>query len=145
MGVKSYVEKVIASDNQEKKDKLVNMICDMVKHLSEEDKEKYEVKLYELSEGKILNEEKAETLINAMKPNGKKWTLEETNGVKAQFGYEDIRPVDFWIVMNSAWNDYYDLFKDNLEYYAKFAHDFIKDEDAVDDKVYYYFTMIPKN
>jgi hypothetical protein len=47
--------------------------------------------------------------------------------------------------MNSAYNDYYDLFKDNVEYYAKYAHGFIKDEDAVDDKVYYYFTMIPKN
>lgn len=34
--------------------------------------------------------------------------------------------------------------KDNVEWYAKFSRDFIKDEDAVDDKVYYYFTMIPK-
>lgn len=49
------------------------------------------------------------------------------------------------IVMNSAWNDYNDLFKDNVEWYAKFAYDFIKDEDAVEDKVYYYFTMIPKD
>ena len=145
METRSYVEKIIASDNQEKKDKLIDIMCDMMKCLSEEHKEKYEVKIYELSEGKILNEEKAGMLISAMKPNGQKWTLEETNGVKAQFGYEDIRPVDFWIVMNSAWNDFYDLFKDNVEYYAKYSYDFIKDEDAVDDKVYYYFTMIPKN
>jgi hypothetical protein len=47
--------------------------------------------------------------------------------------------------MNSAWNDYNDLFKDNIEYYARYSYDFIKDEDAVDDKVYYYFTMLPKN
>lgn len=145
MEVKKYVEKVIASDNQEKKDKLATMVCEMMKKLNEEDKEKYETKLYELSEGKVLNEEKAAMLINAMTPNGQKWTLEETNSVKAQFGYDDIRPVDFWIVMNSAWNDFYDLFKDNIEYYAKYSYDFIKDEDAVDDKVYYYFTMIPKN
>jgi len=145
MEVKSYVEKIIASDNQEKKDKLAEIVCKMMECLNEENKEKYEIKIYELSEGKVLNEEKAATLINAMKPNGQKWTLEETNGVKAQFGYDDIRPVDFWIVMNSAWNDFYDLFKENIEYYAKYSHDFIKDKDAVDDKVYYYFTMIPKN
>lgn len=145
MEVKSYVEKIIASDNQEKKDKLINTICDMMEELDKECREDYEVEIYEIWEGKVLNEEKAKMLIDAMKPNGQKWTLEETNGVKAQFGYNDIRPVDFWIVMNSAWNDFYDLFKDNIEYYAKYSYDFIKDEDAVDDKVYYYFTMIPKN
>lgn len=46
--------------------------------------------------------------------------------------------------MNSAFNDYNDIFKDNVELYAKFSRDFIKDEDAVDEKVYYYFTMLPK-
>jgi hypothetical protein len=46
--------------------------------------------------------------------------------------------------MNSAYNDYNDLFKDNIEYYAKFSKDFIKDEDAKEDKVYYYFSMIPR-
>jgi hypothetical protein len=30
-----------------------------------------------------------------MKPSGMKWTLGDTNNVKAQYGYEDIRPVDF--------------------------------------------------
>lgn len=145
MEIKSYVEKIMASDNQEKKDKLANLICDIIECLEDDCRKDYETEVYEIWEGKVLNEEKAATLIRAMKPNGQKWTLEETNGVKAQFGYEDIRPVDFWIVMNSAWNDFYDLFKDNIEYYAKYSYDFIKDEDAVDDKVYYYFTMIPRN
>ena len=34
--------------------------------------------------------------------------------------------------------------KDNVEYYAKFSKDFICDEDAKEDKVYYYFSMIPR-
>jgi hypothetical protein len=46
--------------------------------------------------------------------------------------------------MNSAYNDYHDLFAENVDYYVKYTNNFIKDEDAVDDKVYYYFTMIPK-
>ena len=47
--------------------------------------------------------------------------------------------------MNSAYNDYSDIFKDNIDMYAKYSRDFICDEDAVDEKVYYYFSMIPKN
>ena len=46
--------------------------------------------------------------------------------------------------MNSAYNDYNDIFKDNVEWYAKFSKDFIDDEDAKEGKVYYYFSMIPK-
>lgn len=46
--------------------------------------------------------------------------------------------------MNSAYNDYNDIFNDTVDYYARFSKDFIKDPDAVEDKVYYYFTMIPK-
>jgi hypothetical protein len=30
-----------------------------------------------------------------MRPNGMKWSLDETTNVKNQFGYDDIRPVDF--------------------------------------------------
>ena len=145
MDIKHYVEKIMASDSQTKKDELVDMISSIIDCWEDEDKKELENQLYEIAEGKVLNEEKAESLINAMKPYGRKWTIDETNSVKAQYGYDDIRPVDFWIVMNSAWNDYNDLFKDNVEYYARYSYDFIKDEDAVDDKVYYYFTMLPKN
>ena len=145
MEIRHYVDKIMASDNQGKKDELIDMISSIIDCWEDEDKKELENQLYEIAEGKILNEEKAKSLISAMRPNGMKWSLDETNSVKAQYGYDDIRPVDFWIVMNSAYNDYYDLFKDNVEYYARYAHSFIKDEDAVDDKVYYYFTMIPKN
>ena len=145
MDIKYYVEKIMASDNQNKKDNLLDMISSIIDCWEDEDKKELENQLYEIAEGKVLNEEKAESLINAMKPYGKKWTIDETNSVKAQYGYDDIKSVDFWIVMNSAWNDYNDLFKDNVEYYARYSYDFIKDEDAVDDKVYYYFTMLPKN
>ena len=145
MDIKYYVEKIMMSDNQNKKDELFDMISSIIDCWEDEDKRELENQLYEIAEGKVLNEEKAKSLISAMRPNGMKWSLDETTNVKNQFGYDDIRPVDFWIVMNSAYNDYYDLFKDNVEYYAKYAHGFIKDEDAVDDKVYYYFTMIPKN
>lgn len=37
-----------------------------------------------------------------------------------------------------------DIFKEDVGLYSRFSKDFIMDEDAVEDKVYYYFTMIPK-
>lgn len=64
--------------------------------------------------------------------------------VKAQYGFMDIRDIDFWVVMNSAYNDYRDIFKENIEVYAKWSYAFIKDEDADEDKVFKYFTTIPK-
>jgi hypothetical protein len=79
-----------------------------------------------------------------MKPYGKKWELADTEGVRNSYGYSEIRPVDFWIVMNSAYNDYHDLFEENVEWYAKFSKDFITDPDAIDEKVYCYFMKIPR-
>ena len=139
---KEYLRKILSSGD--KTEATIDLICEMMEDLKEKDIKEYKREIYELSEGKVLNEEKAGHLIAEMKPYGKKWELNETEEVRNSYGYADIRPVDFWIVMNSAFNDYNDLFKDNVEWYAKFARDFIKDEDAVEDKVYYYYTMIPK-
>jgi len=46
--------------------------------------------------------------------------------------------------MNSAYNDYNDLFNDDIESYVKFTIDFIEDEDAGNGKVFKYFTTIPR-
>lgn len=58
--------------------------------------------------------------------------------------YNNIRPIDFWVVMNSAYNDYKDIFEDDIAKYAMFSYAFINDEDAGKDKVYNYFTKIVK-
>ncbi len=145
MEIKKYIEKVLNSDNEEKKNQVFNIISYVIKKYNDKDREEIERELYEISEGKVLNEERANYLIEHMKPYGKKWNLDETESVRTQYGYDNIRPVDFWIVMNSAYNDYNDIFKDNVEYYAKFTRDFICDEDAKEDKVYYYYSMIPKD
>lgn len=143
MKTKEYMKKILTLDDN-KKEEMLELVCEMMDDLKEKDAEEYERKIYEISEGKILNEDKARYLIEKMKPFGKKWELNETEDVRNSYGFGDLRPVDFWITMNSAFNDYNDLFRDNVEWYAKFSKDFIQDEDAVDEKVYYYFTMIPK-
>ena len=59
-----------------------------------------------------------------------KWTLEQTKAVQTQHGLSEIKPCEFWVVMNGAYNDYHDIFEEDLEMYVKYAKDFIKDEDA---------------
>ena len=113
----------------------------------EHDEEKYEdleMCLYEGAYGKVLTEEKAREIIMDMHPYGMKWTIDQTKDVQKQFGMTDMRDVDFWIVMNMAYNDYHDLFDDDVEMYMKYAKNFIKDEDAKEGKVYTYFTRIPR-
>lgn len=144
---KEYIKKILASGDDHKHHEMLEYIeCLLKKIENKEEKECMERWLYEISEGRILNEMKADKLISKMKPFGKKWELADTENIRLNSGpgYEDIRPVDFWIVMNSAYNDYNDIFNDTVDYYARFSKDFIKDPDAVEDKVYYYFTMIPK-
>ena len=144
---KEYIKKILASGDDHKHHEMLEYIeCLLKKVKDEEEKEDMERWLYEISEGRVLNEMKADKLISKMKPFGKKWELADTENIRLNSGpgYEDIRPVDFWIVMNSAYNDYNDIFNDTVDYYARFSKDFIKDPDAVEDKVYYYFTMIPK-
>lgn len=138
---KEYIMKFLSLTEDKKKEEAAAVICEMLDSMEEEDKEWYDQKIYETVEGKVLTEARARTLINNMTPMGMKWELSETETLRND---QSIRPVDFWIVMNSAYNDYHDLFAENIDYYVKYTNSFIKDEDAVDDKVYYYFTMIPK-
>lgn len=144
MEYQTYINKILTSGDERQYAQMSDFLCDLIEMVGKRETEKIEQKLYEIVEGKVLNEEKATQIIKHMKPIGMKWTLEETEGVRNSYGYENIRPIDFWVVMNSAINDYEDLFKDNIEWYAKFSKDFIDDEDAIDEKVYVYFMKIPK-
>lgn len=144
---KYYIEKIMASRDNQKMKKLADLIIDTISYMKTLDKDEYEnieCDLYEICEGKILNEEKAKNIIEHMKPYGMHWTLEETEQVRKSNGFSTIRPVDFWIVMNSAYNDFNKLFKENIEMYAQYSKYFINDEDADEYKVYEYFTEIPK-
>jgi len=78
-----------------------------------------------------------------MKPYGEKWTIKETENMQRQRGL-NFREPDFYVVINSAYNDYNDLFGDDIEKYVRFTNDFINDEDGKKDKVYLYFTIIPE-
>jgi len=144
MDYKKYITKILSSGDTDKIEEMSEYMEYIIDMVGDRELEKVEQKLYEIAEGKVLNEDMAKEIIEDMKPYGMKWTLTDTEGVRGNYGYSDIRPVDFWIVMNSAYNDYHDLFEENIEWYAKFSKDFIIDPDAIDEKVYCYFMKIPR-
>lgn len=76
-----------------------------------------------------------------MRPYGQKFSIEQSREIQDRFGMNNIRDWDFYACLNMGFNDYRDLFNDNVEMYAMFARDFIEDEDGKPGKVLKYFTM----
>ena len=142
-----YMEKILADGKHEGMVELRKVFDKAMYHMKEVDKDEYEhleMCLYKAAYGKVLTEEMAREIIMEMRPYGMHWTMEQTKAVQAQHGLSDIKPCDFWVVMNGAYNDYHDIFEEDLDMYVKYAKDFIKDEDAKEGKVFTYFTSIPK-
>ena len=142
-----YIKKILSTNNPEKIMMLEDIMVDIISYIKTIDVREYEdieCELYEIAEGKNLTEEKAKGIINKMRPYGMKWTLEETERVRKVHNISNIAPVDFWVVMNMAYNDFHDIFEEDVELYARYTKDFILDEDANEHKIYNYFVVIPK-
>lgn len=148
MKIKEMLETIIdkgkTEDMYKLNEMLDNLICDL-KQDNPELYQEYKDELYEMAYGCVLNQELAEEIVRNMKPYGMKWTMEQTNEVKQDYGIGDsIRKIDFFVVMNSAYNDFHNLFDEDISKYVEYTKSFIKDEDAVENKVYKYFTKIAK-
>lgn len=141
------IEKIIDNGNLDDMQTLSELLEDTMEIIKDYDKDCYkemEMKLYKMAYGCNLNREMADEIVRNMQPNGMRWSIDETRNLQNQYGLGHIKDTDFYVVMNSAYNDYRDLFNDNVEDYMKFTLDFIQDEDAVNDKVFVYFTTIPR-
>ena len=144
MDIKEIIQVIVDNGRIEDMHELSDMLEDNIELLKDyyPDKYKeYEIKLYEMAYGCVLNEQMAHDIVSKMRPYGEKWTMEETSNMQRQYGL-GMRDIDFYVVINSAYNDYNDIFRDDTEQYIRFANDFINDEDAKQDKVYIYFTQI---
>lgn len=146
MDIEKIIQRIVDNGKVEDMHELSDILEDVLEDLKNYNKEgykQYELDLYEMAYGCILNKEMAKDIVSKMKPYGEKWTIEQTS--KMQKDYDlNFKDVDFYVVINSAYNDYHDIFKEDIELYIKFANDFINDEDANKDKVYLYYTTIPK-
>ena len=144
--IKNYIEKIVQNGKQEDIEHLSDMLSEviyMMKELHHDKYEHYKMCLYELAEGKVLNEDMANKWVESMQPFGKKWTIEETTNAMNSLGYRD-REIDFFVTANMIYNDYYDLVRDNEELALKMAHSWLNDVDAKDSKLYCYRKHIIK-
>lgn len=146
MDIEEIIQVIVDNGRIEDMHELSDILEDTIEILQEyyPDKyKKYEIKLYEMAYGKVLNKKMAKEIVSKMRPYAEKWTMEETENIQREFGL-NFRDTDFYVVINSAYNDYNDIFRDDVEKYVRFASDFINDEDAKQDKVYLYYTIIPE-
>lgn len=145
MDIKEYVERIVDNGNVQDMHKLSEILEDILETLKDYDKnhyKKYEMELYKMAYGTNLSRPLAEKIVSKMKPYRMRWSLDETRRLQEQYGIDNIRDVDFFVVINSAYNDYKDIFDEDTELYIKFTLDFINDEDAKEGKVFTYFTQI---
>ena len=147
MEIEENVRKIVDSGNIEDMHKLTDILEEVIEELEEYDEElakKYEMKIYIMANGKVLTREMAEEIVHKMKPSGMRWSYDETKRIEEEYGINDIRPTDFFIVMNSAYNDQRNLLGDDIDKYVRYTVNFIGDEDAIPEKVFIYFTVIPR-
>ena len=85
----------------------------------------------------------AKKWVKDMQPAGQHWTMEETTGAMQSLNY-NVNPIDFYVVANMMYNDYYNLVKEDEELALKLAYDWLNDEDAIEDKLYCYWKNIVK-
>ena len=122
---------------------LLGMMLDEAKEEHPEFYEHIEDKLYEMIYGKNLTFEKAEKAIMKMKPYRMHWSKEEVASVLKERNL-DLPLIDAWVVKNMAYNDFHEMFKEDLDMYLEYTKLFIKDIDAKPGKVYTYITEIPE-
>ena len=142
MDIEEYIEKIVDNGKIEDMEELSDILEDTMEIIKDYDKECYkefEMKLYKMAYGSRLNKTIAEEIVNKMRPYGERFSFEETRKLQEQRGINDIDPIEFFVVINSAYNDYKDIFSEDIEGYIRFTIDFIKDEDAKPNKVFKYF------
>lgn len=147
MEIDDYIERIIEKGDIRDMNTLSDILEELMKVVKDYDTEcykKYEMELYKMAYGNTLSKELAEKIVNKMKPYGEKWTMNETMDIQERYGLDRIKSSSFYVVLNSAYNDFNNLFGEDLDMYVRYTEDFINDEDAVEDKVFIYYTTLVK-
>ncbi len=153
MDIRDCIQKIAEDGDLSEMIKLSEILVDLmeiIKQYDEEAYKRYEMHIYKMAYGTVLSRQMAEEIVSKMKPYGKRWSIEETKQIQEQYGIDNIRPVDFFVVMNSKFNDSRDTVEkfakdkeEELDMYISLTRDFILDEDAKEGKIFFYFTQIP--
>lgn len=145
MDIEEIIEKIVDNGRVEDMETLSDILEDLMELIERYDPDcykEYEMQLYKMAFGNVLDKKMAEEIVNKMQPYGEKWSINETKRVQNEFGLSNISEVDFYTVLNAMYNDYNNIFGENVEMYVRLAEDFINDQDAKRDKVFLYFTTL---
>ena len=126
--IREDIIKIVDDGDRMEMEELSDMLQEVIEivfNYNEEKGKEYELKLYRMAWGDVLSKQMAEEIISKMQPYHMRWSLEETRNIQNDYDLDNIRDIDFWVVMNSAYNDYRDLFNDNIEMYVRYSRDFI--------------------
>lgn len=140
---KMLLDKIDYNSHKEHITDILDMLMCDAKDKNHELYNHIEDEMYEMVHGKNVNEEMAKKWVHNMRPAGEHWDIEETTNAMHNLGYSH-NIVDFYIVANMCFNDYYDLVKEDEVLALKLAHDWLDDEDAKDCKLYQYWRHIIK-
>lgn len=146
MEVKEYLKKIIEKGDRNDMEELSEIFDKAIYKVKDCDEKWYEdkkIELYEMAYGKVIDEETAKEWVKSMEPVGMHWTMEETTNAMQNMGY-NLDKLQFFVVANMMYNDYYNITKDNEELALKLAKDWLEDKDAKEDKLYCYWKYIIK-
>lgn len=143
---KQNAEKIIKENNAKNIDALLLVFYKAMENLAKNNVKLFNelnMETYIIANGKKLNKEMAENIIVNMQPYHMKWTLDDITKIMKDYNLI-LDTVNFWTVMNYAYNNYNELFEDDVEKYVKYSKLFIEDKNAKEDKIFTFFTRIMK-
>ena len=147
MEIERYIRKIVNDGDRREMEELSDIlveVVDIIKKYDEDCYKEYKYKLRKMAYGDEITEEEAKEIVRNMRPEGERWNIEQTSQMQRDYGYENIDSVKFYLVANQGFNDYREVFGDNLETYIRYTEAFINDPDAGPHKVEKYFLIIPK-
>lgn len=144
--IKEYMHKIVDNGKVEDmyaiEEYFYKLMCKV--HMTDSEMTSYiKSELKELAYGKTIDEECAKEWVYSMKDHGQHWSMEETTSAMESMGY-NCDKIDFYVTANMIYNDYYNVVKDNEELALTMAHDWLSDDDAVENKLYEYHKHIVK-
>lgn len=137
------LEKTDLNANREEISEILEMLLCNAKKSDHDLYEHVKMEIYEMENGKNITEEKAVEWVKDMKPVGLHWTIDDTTSAMQKMGFNCDR-IDFFVVSNMMYNDYFNIVKNDEELALKLAYDWLKDEDAKNDKLYEYWKHVIK-
>ena len=137
--IKLYIDKIVENGKREDMDCLSDMLIDLLYDLKERNYtefKKYKNKLKGMAYDYKIDEDLAIEIVSNMTPLGEYWDIDTIRSVVGNIN----NIYDIYVVMNSLANDYKDVISlDDVDKYVGMTKAWIMDEDAPENKVWWYF------